>query len=94
MGQQDERKKSLPESNYQVASSVGGMLFALPVGGVNIWPILGRGIPWGNHGWLPVDIMTQTTNWVVYLVCRSFSHSEKLCMGPGPPKLTLDVSKG
>ena len=27
--------------------SVGGMLFALPVGGVNIWPI-GRGIPWGT----------------------------------------------
>ena len=32
-------------------------------------------------------IMAQTTDWVVYLVCRSFSHSEKLCMGP-------DVNKG
>ena len=50
------------------------MLFALPVGGVDIWPI-GSGIPRGNHGCLP--------DWVVYLVCRSFSHSEKLCMGPG-----------
>ena len=39
-------------------------------------------------------IMAHTTGWVVYLVCRSFSHSEKLCMGPGPPKITQDVSKG
>ena len=29
------------------------MLFALPVGGVNIWPI-GRGMPWENHGCFPV----------------------------------------
>ena len=36
-----------------IRRKVGGMLFALPVGGVNIWPI-GRGIPWGNHGCLPV----------------------------------------
>ena len=35
-------------------------------------------------------IMAHTTDWVVYLVCRSFSHSEKLCMGPGPPKLTQE----
>ena len=42
-----------PESNCQVPPSVGVVLFALPVGGVNIWPI-GRGIPWGNHGGLPV----------------------------------------
>ena len=41
----------------------------------------------GNYGCLPV-----VTSWVVYLVCRSFSHSEKLCMGPGSPKLT-HVSK-
>ena len=27
---------------------VGVMLFALPVGCVNIWPI-GKVIPWGNH---------------------------------------------
>ena len=33
-----------------------------------------------------------TTDWVVYLVCRSFSHSEKLCMGPDPPKLTQGVN--
>ena len=33
----------LPESNSQVVPSVGVMLFALPVGGVNKWPI-GRGI--------------------------------------------------
>ena len=31
-------------------------------------------------------IMAHTTDWVAYLVCRSFSHSEKLCMGP--PKFT------
>ena len=76
----------------QVAFFVGVMLFALPVGGVNIWPI-GRGIPWGNHGCLPV-VTSWYTLQTVYLVCRSFSHSEKLCMGPGPPKLTQDVSKG
>ena len=59
---------------------IGGMLFALPVGGNNIWPI-GR----GNHGYLQVV----TTDWVIHLVCRSLSRtSEKLCMGPGPPKLT------
>ena len=34
---------------FQIVPSVGGMLFALPVGGDNIWPI-GRGIPWGNQG--------------------------------------------
>ena len=39
-------------------------------------------------------IMAHTTDWVVYLVCRSFSHSEKLCMAPGSPKFTQDVSKG
>ena len=44
-------------------------------------------------------IMAQTTDWVVYLACRSFSHPEKLCMGPDPPKLTQvprewGVSKG
>ena len=34
-------------------------------------------------------IMAHTTDWVVYLVCRSFSQtSENLCMGPGRPKLT------
>ena len=65
------------------------MLFALPVGGVNIWPI-GRGNTMGE-AWMLVSchIMAQTTDWVVYLVCRSFSRtSEKLCMGLGPPKLT------
>ena len=72
---------------------VGGMLFALSVGGVKIWPI-SRDIPWGNHKCLPF-----VTSWVVYLVCRSFSHSEKLCMGPGRPKVTQvprerGVSKG
>ena len=34
------------------------------------------------------------TDWLVYLVCRSFSHSENLCVAPGPPKLTQDVSNG
>ena len=66
------------------------MLFALLVGGYHIWAI-GRGLPWGNHGCLPVGchIMAYTTDWVIYLVCRKFSRtSEKLCMGPGPPKLT------
>ena len=66
---------SLPESNCQVAPSVGGMLFALPVGGVNIWPI-GRGIPWGNM-LASCHIMAQTTDWVVYLVCRSFSPTQR-----------------
>ena len=71
--------------------SVGVMLFALPVGGDNIWPI-GRCIPWVL---VSCHIMAHTTDWVMYLVCKSFSQtSEKLCMGPGPPKLTQDVSKG
>ena len=35
------------------------MLFALPVGGVNIWPI-GRGLPLGNHGCLPVGTSWHT----------------------------------
>ena len=69
--------------------SVGVMLFALPVGGDNIWAI-GRGIPWGNHGYLPV-----VTSWhtlqiglYIYLVCMSLPRtSQKLCMGPGPPKV-------
>ena len=30
----------------------------------------------------------------LHLVCRSFSYSKNLCMGPGSPKLTQDVSKG
>ena len=33
-------------------------------------------------------IMAHTTDQIVCLVYRSFSHSEKLCMGPSPPKLT------
>ena len=65
------------------------MLFALPVGGVNIWPI-GRDIQWGTI----FHIMSHITDWVVYPVCRSFSYSEKLCMGPGAAKLTQDVNKG
>ena len=59
----------------KVAPSVGVMLYALPVGGVNIWSI-GRGIPWGTS----CHIMAHTTDWVVYLACRSFSHSGKLCI--------------
>ena len=39
-------------------------------------------------------IMAHTTDWVVYLVFRNLFHSEILCMGLGPPKLTQDVSKG
>ena len=34
-------------------------------------------------------IMTHTTDWVVFLVCRSFSHSVKLGMGPGSLEFTL-----
>ena len=41
--------KYLCLTKCQVAPSVGVMLFALPVDGVNIWPI-GRGIPWGTMG--------------------------------------------
>ena len=33
-------------------------------------------------------------DWVVYLVFRSFSHSEKLCMGPDPTRLTHLSRKG
>ena len=73
----------------QVAPSVGVMLFALPVGGDSIWPI-GKGILWGEPWVLAsCNIMEHTTDWVMYLVCRSFSQtSEKLCMGPGSPELT------
>ena len=39
------------EIHCQVVPSVGVMLFALPVGGDNIWPI-DRVISWENHGYL------------------------------------------
>ena len=40
-------------------------------------------------------IMAQTTDWVVYLVCRSFSPTQRNYTWPlGPPKLTQDVSNG
>ena len=54
-------------------------MFALLVGGVNIWPI-GRGIPWGNHGCLPVVISWHTLQiWLyiwyvgVYLTQRNYA---------------------
>ena len=86
--------KSLPESNCQVAPSVGGMLFALPVGGVNIWPI-GWGISWGTMD--ACQLSHHGTNYSLGCISGLYeflSHSEKLCMGPGPPKFTQDVSKG
>ena len=85
-------------SQYNPCRIVNVMLHPLLVwccllcrwGDVNIWPI-GRDIPWVNEPWMLASchIMAHTTDWVVYLVCRSFSlTSEKLCKVRGPPKLT------
>ena len=49
------------KSNYQVAPSVGVILFALPVGDVSIWP-MGRSIPC-----LPVDISGHILHIVLYI---------------------------
>ena len=42
------------------------MLFALPVGGDNIWPI-GMGIPWENHVCLPVGTSWHTLQIGLYI---------------------------
>ena len=85
----------------QVAHSVGVMLFALRLGRDNICPI-GRGIPCGNHGCLPVSHRgTHDRLGCISGLSEFLTTLEKLCMGPGPPMLTTKftlnwgyVSKG
>ena len=54
------------KATCQVVPSVDVMMFALPVGGDNIWPI-GRGIPWGNLGCLPVVTLWHTLHIGLYI---------------------------
>ena len=78
---------SLMVSNSQVMPSVGVIRFALR------WVVTTYGQQVG--GTMDASQLSHTTDWFIYLVCRSLSQtSEKLCMGLGPPNLTQNVSKG